>query len=191
MVRPLNLATIQNVHCGFTWVSNALLFKALPKWRDEWQCKGYDMHHDDTTEHIENAWPMGQVTCDQITPWCWLGQRLSRSGGVVLNISISRLQPWLHVARSLVDSYPRSALRVYAWLCVFMCFKLWTRYGLSWFKDTLECGRVPASKRCGLLMIGNNHENDLISLLDTPKDTTNSQWVLILLIYGPRSEPDL
>ncbi len=32
-------------------------------------------------------------------------------------------------------------------------------------------------------MIGNNHENDLISLLETLKDTTGSQWVMNIHIY--------
>ncbi len=43
------------------------------------------------------------------------------------------------------------------------------------FKATLNCGRVPASESSALLMIGNNHEKDLISLLETLKDTTELQ----------------
>ncbi len=36
-------------------------------------------------------------------------------------------------------------------------------------------------------MIGNDHEKDLFSLLETLKDTMESQWVMNLLIYGLRS----
>ncbi len=33
-------------------------------------------------------------------------------------------------------------------------------------------------------MTGNNYENNLIGLLETLKDTTESQSVMVLLIYG-------
>ncbi len=39
----------------------------------------------------------------------------------------------------------------------------------------LELGRVHASESCGELMIGNSHEKDLNSLLETLKDTTEAQ----------------
>ncbi len=45
----------------------------------------------------------------------------------------------------------------------------------SWLEHTLEFGRVPASENCGNLMIVTNHEKDLISLLETLKDTTELQ----------------
>ncbi len=37
---------------------------------------------------------------------------------------------------------------------------------------TLACERVPASERCGKLMVDNDHETDLIRLLETLKDAT-------------------
>ncbi len=49
------------------------------------------------------------------------------------------------------------------------------RYDFSWFETTLGCGRVPVSESCDYLMIGNNHEKDLINLLETLKDTAESQ----------------
>ncbi len=36
----------------------------------------------------------------------------------------------------------------------------------------------------GFLMIGNNHENYLISLLETLKETKKAQWMMNCLIYG-------
>ncbi len=46
------------------------------------------------------------------------------------------------------------------------------------FEPTLECGRVPVPESCGLQMIGNNPEQDLISLFETLKNTTESQRVM-------------
>ncbi len=43
------------------------------------------------------------------------------------------------------------------------------------FEATLECARVPVPESCGLLMIGNNHEKELINLLEALKDTSESQ----------------
>ncbi len=64
----------------------------------------------------------------------------------------------------------------YVTMCVCVCFELWTRYDVSWFEVTLECGRVPASGGCDYLMIGNTkHEKGLFSLLETLKDTTEPQ----------------
>ncbi len=60
-------------------------------------------------------------------------------------------------------------------VCACVCFELWIRYDFSWFEATLECGRVPVSESCGLLMIGNHHNKDLISLLEIRKDTSESQ----------------
>ncbi len=57
-------------------------------------------------------------------------------------------------------------------MCV--CFELWIRYDFSWFKATLEYGRIGSAESCGLLMIGNYHEKDHINLLETLKDTTVS-----------------
>ncbi len=51
----------------------------------------------------------------------------------------------LNVERSLVYTYPHSALRDY--VCVY--FELWLRYDFSWFEATLEYGRAPASESCG------------------------------------------
>ncbi len=42
-------------------------------------------------------------------------------------------------------------------------------------------------KRSFSWLIGKNVESDLISLFETLKNTTESQWVMILLIYGLRS----
>ncbi len=49
-----------------------------------------------------------------------------------------------------------------------------------WVMDTvrLQLVRVPASEGCGQLMIGNNHEKDRINLLETCKDTAESQWAM-------------
>ncbi len=58
---------------------------------------------------------------------------------------------------------------------VYLCFELWIRYDFSWFEATLQYGRVPVSESGGKLMIGNNNEKDLISLLETLKDTMESQ----------------
>ncbi len=43
------------------------------------------------------------------------------------------------------------------------------------FEATLECARVPVPESYGLLMIGNNHEKELISLLEILKDASESQ----------------
>ncbi len=40
------------------------------------------------------------------------------------------------------------------------------------------------SESCGELMIGNIHEKDLTTLLETLRDTTKSQRVMFLLING-------
>ncbi len=58
-----------------------------------------------------------------------------------------------------------------------LCSEVRIRYYFSWFEATLEWGRVPVSESCGQLMIGSNHEKDLISLLETLRVTN-------LLIYG-------
>ncbi len=54
-------------------------------------------------------------------------------------------------------------------------FQLWIPYDLSWYKATLECGRVPVLESCGELMIGNNHEKDPFRGLEILKGTTESQ----------------
>ncbi len=54
-------------------------------------------------------------------------------------------QPRLNVGRLSVYANPRGTLRDY----VFACFELRTRNDFSWFEDTLECGRVPASESSG------------------------------------------
>ncbi len=72
---------------------------------------------------------------------------------------------------------PRGTLRGY--VCVW--FELWVRCDVNWFEDTLGCGRVPVSEICGLLMIGNNHEKELISLLEILMDITKLQWVMNIL----------
>ncbi len=59
--------------------------------------------------------------------------------------------------------------------CMCKCFELCLRYDFSWFKAIMEVERVLASEGCGQLMIGNNHEKNLISLLETLKDTAESQ----------------
>ncbi len=71
----------------------------------------------------------------------------------------------------------------YERLCV--CIALWTRFGYSWFKETLQCWHVHVSERCGQLMPGNNHEN---SVWDTLKSTTESQYAIYIQIYGLTSE---
>ncbi len=43
------------------------------------------------------------------------------------------------------------------------------------FEVTLKSGRVPVSESCGELMIANDHEKDLFSLLEALKDTMESQ----------------
>ncbi len=58
--------------------------------------------------------------------------------------------------------------------CMCKCFELCIRYDFSWFKAFMEGERVPASESCGQLMIGKNHEKDLISSLDALKDTAES-----------------
>ncbi len=65
--------------------------------------------------------------------------------------------------------------------------ELWTQYGISWYEATLERRRIPVLETWGLLMIGNNRENDLISLRKTLKDTTESLWMMNLVLYGLRS----
>ncbi len=47
---------------------------------------------------------------------------------------------------------------------------------------TLECGRVPVSESCGKLMIGNDHEKDLFSLIETLEDTMESQCVMNITV---------
>ncbi len=76
---------------------------------------------------------------------------------------------------------------------LFVCFELWIRNEFSWLEATLECGRIPASESCGLLMIGNSHKKDCFSLLDTFKHTTEAQWVEILwqMCIFPRTYPIL
>ncbi len=86
---------------------------------------------------------------------------------------ISQLRQRLKVERSLIYINPRGTLLDY--MCVRVCFELWTWYNFSWFEVTLESGRVSASESCGHLMIGNNHEKDLISLPETLKGATDSQ----------------
>ncbi len=56
------------------------------------------------------------------------------------------------------------------------------RYDFSWFEATLECGLVHVSKSCGLLVIGNKNEKDLISVSEELKDTTKSQYVMNIRI---------
>ncbi len=41
-----------------------------------------------------------------------------------------------------------------------------------------------------IMMIGKSHEKDFIGMLETLKDTTESQWVMNLLIYKLRSGTD-
>ncbi len=64
-------------------------------------------------------------------------------------------------------------------------------YDFSWFEDILECGRVFASESCGVLMIGNNHEKDLISLLETLQDTTESMSNEFKSIHRQNKRPVL
>ncbi len=64
----------------------------------------------------------------------------------------------------LVYINPRGALRD--------CLCLSYGYGStdSWFVATLKRGRARTSDSCVLLIIGNNHETYIISLLETLKD---------------------
>ncbi len=50
--------------------------------------------------------------------------------------------------------------------------------------DIQECRCVPASESWGLLVIANSQENNLTCLLETLKETYESQSVMISLIYG-------
>ncbi len=59
---------------------------------------------------------------------------------------------------------------------MFVELSIWD--GFSWFEAALEHRRVAASGSCDQVMIGNNHEKDLISLLGTLIDTTKSQLVI-------------
>ncbi len=58
-------------------------------------------------------------------------------------------------------------------MCVCVC--VCVGYNFSWFEATLECERAPALESYGCLMIGNNHEIDFISLLETLKGVNDSQ----------------